>query len=485
MTTPASPPFRTPPTVPPVVPPPAPPYFAMLVSPLMGDVTDNGTVNAAAWTGGKPKTDWSGLENPGIGMFSPNCIRNLKIADKVKTYNYRIAAPTQKFTVGDDTFDLVSYTKLVFDHMNDTGMDTIMHVASLIDSTVMVNVVKNNEQVTLSHVEDQSKSNLLRFDAFDKENDKAAKLFLERSINPTLYQELNLRQMDDDSAATTWMRILYLVCDGSVERFNRQKDEMKSLSPLKEPGENIMLYSSKVIKICKSLEQAQQFDWMLVLFIVKALCNSSVESFRAIWFPKRLALDSDLQQASFLSPTLVTAFMMSKGNHYTQILGIADKAYRSLLDNGDWHPATTVKDTQQAPGLFFTGMDQAQFHALVQSEVKKTITGATPVPGSTDTRACFNCKEVGHKKSDCPKPPSGEPFVSWRAVGPKPGEPTTIIKSGRTFNFCTKCKGGKGFWTATHATEGHGKPPTPVAPAPSPVQANMASTDNGLGIYQF
>ncbi len=130
-------------------------------------------------------------------------------------------------------------------------------------------------------------------------------------------------------------------------------------------------------------------------------------------------------------------------------------------------------------------MDQAQFHALVQSEVKKTITGATPVPGSTDTRACFNCKEVGHKKSDCPKPPSGEPFVSWRAVGPKPGEPTTIIKSGRTFNFCTKCKGGKGFWTATHATEGHGKPPTPVAPAPSPVQANMASTDNGLGIYQF
>ena len=465
-----------------------PSTFPMLTAPLMGDVFENGTANAAAWTGGKPKADWTGLEDPARGMFSPNCIRNAKTGEKVKTYNFRIAAPLQKFAVGDDTFDIAAYTKVVLDHMNDTGMDTVMHIASQMDATTMVNIIKNNEQVTLSHVEDQSKLNYVHFDAYDKENDKAAKLFLERSIQANLYQELSLRQLDDDSAATTWMRILYLVSDGSVERYNRQKEELKALSPLKEPGENIMLFSSKVFKICKALEQAKQFEWMLILFVVKALSTCTVESFRSMWFPKRLALDGDLQQASFLAPQLVTAFMLSKGHHYTQILGLADKAYKSLLDNGDWHPATTVKDTQQAPGLFFAGMDQAQFNALVQSEVQKTISSRPQQKPSDGQLTCYNCKETGHKRKDCPKSSSGtgETPTTWRALAPKPGEPSTCTKNGKVFNFCTKCKYGKGFWTATHTTETHGAQVPATAPSPAVVQANLAAADEGpLNMYQF
>ena len=133
------------------------------------------------------------------------------------------------------------------------------------------------------------------------------------------------------------MRILCLVSSGSVERFNRKnKDELKQLSPIKEPGESVSLYANKIRRICRELENAHQFEWVLVLAIIKALCQVSVESFRAIWHPKRLYLDSALSDSAYLSKDSAKRFIVKKGFHYTAILDLAEEAYRSLLDNGDW-----------------------------------------------------------------------------------------------------------------------------------------------------
>jgi hypothetical protein len=61
------------------------------------------------------------------------------------------------------------------------------------------------------------------------------------------------------------MCILSLVHNKSIERFNRLKDLLKSLTTLTEPGENVHAYSGKVRSICMDLEQAHQFDWNLTL----------------------------------------------------------------------------------------------------------------------------------------------------------------------------------------------------------------------------
>jgi hypothetical protein len=103
----------------------------------------------------------------------------------------------------------------------------------------------DHDQVTLKHVMAESVKCLPLFHVYDKDNDKSAHLYLESALHPTLYKELDLCQMSTDSACTTWMRILHLCSNGSIEKYNHMKDELKSLSPLKEPGENVELYCTK------------------------------------------------------------------------------------------------------------------------------------------------------------------------------------------------------------------------------------------------
>ena len=456
----------------------------------MGGITDENTVDATIWTGGQPKVDWSGLEGRvrKPSQFAPNCARPSKSSEKSKAHNLRITPLTTLFRVGNDDYSLDSFSADVLYHLQDTGMDTIMFVPSESDPNKMVNVVEDYEQVTLDHVEYESgKFALLSHDAFDTENDRVARKFLELSIEPSLFQDLRIRQTKTDPAATTWMRILSLSSDGSAERYNRQKAELKALSPLTEPGESISLYASKARRICKGLEQAKQFEWMLVLSIVKALCTCSVESFRSLWYRKFDTLDAHLLKSSFMTPAKAAKFMTDLGYHYTEILQEAEQSYRRRLDNGNWPPANSVKDAQQAPGLFFAGMDEAAFNALVQTQVDQRFQAASEKDSKL---VCYTCNCVGHTKNECPNnkrtnKTSDPASAHWRSVPPKAGEPSTKTVSGRILHFCTKCKAGKGFWTGTHETSTHGNKADAPTPAITTPQANLAGIDDGMGIYQF
>ena len=86
-----------------------------------------------------------------------------------------------------------------------TGMDSIMYVKSLSDDTNMVNVIKDFEQVTLSHVLDESEYYNNKFDSYDLDNDTTARLYPESTLDPSLLKELDLRQEPGDSAAVTWL----------------------------------------------------------------------------------------------------------------------------------------------------------------------------------------------------------------------------------------------------------------------------------------
>ena len=448
------------------------PYSMTIDKPIMGGLTICPT-EIVAWTGGQPNIDWTGLTNVKAIKRSPNCSRPTKSSDQSRNWNYRTAPPLILFKKDGKDLDLYSYGVKVLAHLELTGMDSIMYVKSLSDGTNMVNVIKDFEQVTLSHVLDESEYYKNKFDSYDQDNDTTARLYLESTLDPSLLKELDLRQEPGDSAAVTWMRILRLVSSGSVERFNRKKDELKQLSPIKEPGESVSLYANKIRRICRELENAHQFEWVLVLAIIKALCQVSVESFRAIWHPKRLDLDSALSDSAYLSKDSSKKFMVKKGFHYIAILDLAEEAYRSLLDNGDWSPASTVKDMQQAPSLFYAGMDQASFNALVQAAITAKPCGDVPVP---------------------PPKPTDPKKHNWREVAPKPGDPTVKVVGDKTFNFCNKCRKGLGLWTSTHLGSTHGKPPnavvpaSPAAPTPAPaieapvISANLAGVNDGFGI---
>ena len=179
-----------------------PPSSMTIDKPIMGGLTICPT-EIVAWTGGQPNIDWTGLTNVKAIKRSPNCSRPTKSSDQSRNWNYRTAPPLILFKKDGKDLDLYSYGVKVLAHLELTGMDSIMYVKSLSDDTNMVNVIKDFEQVTLSHVLDESDYYKNKFDSYDQDNDTTACLYLEFTLDPSLLKELDLSQEPGDSAAVT------------------------------------------------------------------------------------------------------------------------------------------------------------------------------------------------------------------------------------------------------------------------------------------
>jgi hypothetical protein len=192
------------------------------------------------------------------------------------------------------------------------GMDTILYVPSIVDPTDMINIIESPDEVTLQHVIDTTATQCYMYDEYDESNNEAAKAYLENSLSPDLKARLELKSEDDDNAATTWMRLVLLVCDSSPELFSHFKDDLKKLHPKTEPGEDISLYCDQARRICKKLHQSKQFDCSLILWIVKVFTTVSVEPFHAAWHNKRDTVDIDIQHCAHMTPAVALAFMLPK-----------------------------------------------------------------------------------------------------------------------------------------------------------------------------
>ncbi len=208
-----------------------------------------------AFTGGKPKADWTGLKNSAAAPANPHCVRfPMGTSDETKAYSRRTAAPTKLLKRGDD---LTAYLLKVSEHVRIHGLDTTLYVPSMIDKNAMVFLPDAFDQVTFSHVSEKAqdyKEN--HWDKFDKENDDATKTYLKNTLGEELEEKLRLRATPSDTSVEVLYRITHLLEDQSSEKFNRLQANLKALSPLKEPGQDVSKYVDKARPICNKLFQA-------------------------------------------------------------------------------------------------------------------------------------------------------------------------------------------------------------------------------------
>ena len=180
--------------------------------PIMGNIIEFNKDEFVAFTGGKPNADWTGLDQPATKPHTPNCIRSTYVSNQTKDWNRRTEAPEQKFKKDDESFSLRQFELLTLAHFEDKGMDTIMYVPSILDPTKLVNIITEYEQVSLKHVQAKAAELQTKWDEYDAENDRAALIYLKRSLDPSLQRDLLEDTMTRDTAAVFWMRILRWIC---------------------------------------------------------------------------------------------------------------------------------------------------------------------------------------------------------------------------------------------------------------------------------
>ena len=144
---------------------------------IMGEVLLLSKDSWPAWTGGMPKSDWSGLDPSSLQEpTSPNQLRPVHVAAAQKRYNHCRTRMTIPFKPAND---LITSQNSVWDHLVDTGMDTIASLPDPTDKNKVSKVVKLHSSYTIQSTQALIKDEQVElYDNYDKTDDNATRTYL-------------------------------------------------------------------------------------------------------------------------------------------------------------------------------------------------------------------------------------------------------------------------------------------------------------------
>jgi hypothetical protein len=186
--------------------------------PIMGNLVSLSKDDWSAWTGGKPSYGWSGLDRSAAeDLLSPNQLRPVHASASQKGYNFRRTGMTTQFTPASS---LVDFQNAIWDHFTDCGMDTIAYLTDPEDAIAMTNIIKSHSRYTIqTATRTLSAKQLLRYDKYDKNNDRAAIKYLLTSLSPALMSKIKEKVEDTDSFHIVWLQLIKTIQSTSIERF--------------------------------------------------------------------------------------------------------------------------------------------------------------------------------------------------------------------------------------------------------------------------
>ena len=418
--------------------------------PIMGAVIALSKDSWSAWTGGMPKADWTGLDpSSQLETTSPNQLRPVYVSAAQKGYNHRRTGMTTLFNPADD---LISFQNAVWDHLTDTGMDTIAYLPDPTDETMMSNVVKSHARYTVQSAQLLVKKQLVKYDKYDKTNDKAARTYLLASLTGTLSNKVAEKLEDSDPFPIVWLQFLKAIQSTSIERFEDLKASIKLRLPSQYPGENLEQLAAQFRKDALELTTAGQYDHNLTLSMMKIFLlagGSGNEDFR---FPLRATkqkLEQALLDIGFKEKGAANEHMSKLKLTYKDVCTQAEDTYRTLFDRKEWPPAKNVRDSKAPPSAYGNVAIGSTDSPITRAEVLNLI----------QTKPRF--------ASDSSKNLATVISVESRDTGPRSAR-TTTASSRATIHVNTvktRVKDSVLATIATHANlDGVPRPPLPELP---------------------
>ena len=228
--------------------------------------------------GGKPKADWSGIEDKSTRTMSDLCFRSMDPVAGQKSTFYRTKGISTKF---DSKHSLTDFQRSVWDHLVKYGLDTISYLPDPRDPTKVLCTVNNHAQFTgdMNLVETSSNKTSNLYDMWDKKHDSEAKEFLLSSLSPDLKKDFEpFYDRDKETFGIIWLRLVHYLVSSNSKTFDKLKDNIRKTRPQQYSGQNIERMSAEYMKMGKELENAGYFDYSLVLNMVDGfLCASKDE----------------------------------------------------------------------------------------------------------------------------------------------------------------------------------------------------------------
>ena len=424
--------------------------------PKMGRVVESVKGTFYPCTGGKPKFNWSSINVPS-SIPSPNQIRPVYVGDAQKAYRYRQTGCAIKFKQGDS---LQEFEKKVNKHLVDYGMDTIAYIPD-VGSTNMVNIVKEHTRFTEEYVRDQAALYEKFYDDYDKSNSAAAREALLNSLDKPIAQDIERLLEEEDGFLVAWITFVREIQSLSSDRFDGLKERIRSMNATDYPQQNIKMMADAYERAAKELESAGQYDHNLTKCMINgfiAAGGNSNEDWKAPLRKIKESIDKALVKLGFhRTKENENDFMKCQKLTYKHICHEARRRYKTKVESKQWPPSMTATVMKRIPRQCRADILPVQMDKLPNDlKKKKQVT-------------CHLCGRPGHIKPKCPllklstRSTSDETIkenksrssknlkLSFKVIPPKDGETEILVRNGKTFYWCARCK----RWTTTHSTATH------------------------------
>ena len=302
--------------------------------PKFGGVEETSIDVFTAWTGGKPRADWTALEDPNPTSIDPNQYRSNSISGSAKSKHYRTSGLDAKFTCESD---IHVFQKDVWNHLVEFGMDTITYMEDPFNTgTEVVSVIFNHARFDYRNGVQESNTMMSNgtWDRYDWENIRDAKRFLLNSLDEDLKKQLYESRSDEDSFTAYWLNLIHIIKSVSIDRFDKIKDRIKRRKLSDYAGENIESIASDYLKDWKELHGAGLYDQnltMKMLSTIMSACNGSeqAETFRFPLRTIRAKLNSALLAVRHMSPERAHEHMVNEELDVTHVLEACKDEYRT------------------------------------------------------------------------------------------------------------------------------------------------------------
>ena len=310
---------------------------------------------------------------------------------------------------------------------------------------------------------------------------------IESHVDPKLLSGLYER-LDDygdrGPGLLLWVALMDEVTSGSPQRMDSVVEHFRNLSLSNYPGENVRLLVNDVLTTYNLLKHSNAVPATVSSMVIAKFLCCSVEEFRTPFYSKSVEIDDEERYLLGKDIMMILAFQnTSLGVKY--LCELAMTSYKRLIDYDRWPPIKTVPK-KQSDGL------PSAYQAFAE---ELTLLRKNSTKGNLDNKdfsevTCYQCGKKGHIKPNCPEKPTTRPTDPrkqkkvaekvdtkrfWKEIPPKVGDPKNMHKDGKTWYWCSKCRGGEGRWTTTHNTATH-TGQTTSSPQATAAVANLAHT---------